>query len=56
VHSHPIVGTVIAELDLGADERGVVRRALEGLVRERRGARPAAVLTNPVHIGIATKP
>jgi hypothetical protein len=55
VHSNPIVGTILADLDLDADQTGVVRRALDALVRERAGGSPAAALTAPINIGIATK-
>ena len=55
VHSNPIVGTILAELDLTADQTAVVRRALDGMVRERAGDGDTATLTAPVHIGIGTK-
>lgn len=55
VWSNPIVEEVLAELGLTGDERGVAQRALDGLVRERAGGRGAAVLTDPVNIGIGTK-
>lgn len=52
--SNPIVGSVLDQLDLTADQRASVRRALEAMVRERAGGDGLAVLTNPVHIGIGT--
>ena len=55
VHSNPIVGTILAELDLSADDTAAVRRALDGMVRERAGSSAAATLTAPIHIGIGTK-
>lgn len=55
IWSNPIVEMVLGELNLTADERGAIRQALDRLVRERSGGAGAAVLTNPVHIGIGTK-
>jgi pimeloyl-ACP methyl ester carboxylesterase/ubiquinone/menaquinone biosynthesis C-methylase UbiE len=55
VSSNPIVERMLVGLAITADERGVIGRALETLVRERAGAAGAARLTNPVHIGIGTK-
>ncbi len=55
VHSNPIVGTILTELDLTADQTAVVRHALDGMVRERAGGSDRATLTAPVHIGIGTK-
>lgn len=54
VHSNPIVGMVLGELALTAAQLGVVRRALDGLVRERAGASGTATLTNPINIGVGT--
>jgi ubiquinone/menaquinone biosynthesis C-methylase UbiE len=55
VHSNPIVGTILAELDLDADQTTVVRQALRDLVRERAGGSGPARLTAPINIGVATK-
>lgn len=55
VWSNPIVEMVLGTLNLTEDERGVIRRALERMVRERVGGSDAARLTNPVHIGVGTK-
>ena len=55
VHSNPIVGAILAELDLDADETVAVREALERIVRERAGGSGPATLTAPINIGIATK-
>jgi ubiquinone/menaquinone biosynthesis C-methylase UbiE len=55
VHSNPIVGTILADLGLDAGQTGVVRRALDGLVRERAAGGPVAALTAPINIGIGTK-
>jgi hypothetical protein len=42
-------------LDLTQGERDVVRETLDKMVRERAGDGEAALLTNPVNIGIGTK-
>jgi ubiquinone/menaquinone biosynthesis C-methylase UbiE len=55
VNSNPIAGAVLAELNLTKEHIAVIRQALAGLVRERAGGSGPAVLTNPIHIGIATK-
>ena len=55
VHSNPIVGDVLDELNLTTDQLGVVRESLDGMVRERANGGGPAVLTNPIHIGIGTK-
>ena len=54
VWSNPIVETVLGGLNLTDDERGVIRQALDKMVRERAGGAPAK-LTNPVNIGVGTK-
>lgn len=53
VNSNPIAEMLIA--DLTEEQRAAVRRALEGMVRERSGGGGPAVLTNPIHIGIGTR-
>lgn len=55
VWSNPIVEMVLGSLHLTNDERGVVRQALEKLVRERAGGSGVARLTNPINIGVGTK-
>jgi hypothetical protein len=55
VWSNPIVELVLGELNLTSDERDVIREALHRMVRERAEASGAAVLTNPINIGIGTK-
>jgi ubiquinone/menaquinone biosynthesis C-methylase UbiE len=55
VWSNPVVGMVLGELSLSADQLVVVQEALEGLVRERAGGSGPAALTNPINIGIGTK-
>jgi hypothetical protein len=54
VHSNPIVGMVLGELGLTAEQIGGVRRALDELVRERAGGSGPAILTNPINIGVGT--
>jgi ubiquinone/menaquinone biosynthesis C-methylase UbiE len=55
VHSNPIVGMVLGELNLTNEQTAVVQQALEGMIRERSGGSGSAVLTNPINIGIGTK-
>jgi len=52
-NSNPIAGMLVA--DLTEEQRSEVRAVLDGTLRERSGGSGAAVLTNPVHIGIGTK-
>jgi ubiquinone/menaquinone biosynthesis C-methylase UbiE len=54
-NSNPIVGMVLAELSLTNEQRAVVQRALDDMVRKRSGGSGPAVLTNPINIGIGTK-
>lgn len=53
LNSNPIAGMLVA--DLSEEQKGDVRTVLDGMLRERSGGIGAAVLTNPVHIGIGTK-
>jgi ubiquinone/menaquinone biosynthesis C-methylase UbiE len=55
VHSNPIVGMVLGELNLTKEQTTVVQQALEGMIRERSGGSGLAVLTNPINIGVGTK-
>ena len=55
VNSNPIVESVLAELNLTNEQAAVVRKALDGMILERSGTGAAAVLTNPINIGVATK-
>jgi ubiquinone/menaquinone biosynthesis C-methylase UbiE len=55
IHSNPIVGTILTDLNLDADQTAVVRQALQGLVRDRAGGSGPARLTAPINIGIGTK-
>jgi ubiquinone/menaquinone biosynthesis C-methylase UbiE len=56
VWSNPIVEQVLGSLSLTPDERTVTVRALDQLVRERAAGAGAAKLTDPVNIGVGTKP
>lgn len=53
--SNPIVECMLAMLEITGDERALIERALERLVRERAGGNRTAVLRNPVHIAVATR-
>lgn len=57
VHSNPIVGMVLGELNLTKDQIDVVKKDLERQVRERAGGSGSgpASLTNPINIGVGTK-
>jgi ubiquinone/menaquinone biosynthesis C-methylase UbiE len=55
ISSNPIVETVLGGLALTGDERGMIGRALETIVRDRAGSSGAASLTNPVNIGVGAK-
>lgn len=48
MHSNPIVGAILAELDLNTDQTATIRRALDGLVRERARWSDSATLTAPI--------
>lgn len=54
IWSNPIVESVLGCLELTAEERSAVQRALDRQVQERAAVGPA-VLTNPVHIGIGIR-
>ena len=53
-YGNPIPGMLVA--DLTEDQREMMRRVLDGMVRERVGSSGRAVLTNAVNIGIGVKP
>lgn len=55
IWSNPIVEEVLGGLQLADGERDVIRRRLDDMVRERIKSGPAAVLTNPINIGIGMK-
>jgi SAM-dependent methyltransferase len=55
VRSNPIAEAVLASANLTADERGVIRQALERMVRERAGDTGTAKLTSPINIGVGIK-
>jgi ubiquinone/menaquinone biosynthesis C-methylase UbiE len=55
VHSNPIVGMVLGELNLTKEQTTMVRQALEDMIRKRSVGSGPAVLTNPINIGVGTK-
>jgi ubiquinone/menaquinone biosynthesis C-methylase UbiE len=55
VNSNPIAGMILDELNLTRTETSRVREALDRMVAERSQGNGAAILTNPVNIGIGTK-
>ena len=54
LNGNPIVELVIA--DLTEEQRAEVRQTLDGMLRERAGQNVRAVISNPINIGIGTKP
>jgi ubiquinone/menaquinone biosynthesis C-methylase UbiE len=54
VNGNPIVPMMTA--DVTGEQRTNVIRPLDGMLRERAGGNGPATLTNPVYIGIGTKP
>jgi SAM-dependent methyltransferase len=54
VWSNPIVEGILGELQLREGERERIESAMGELVRERAGSGDAAVLTNPINIGVGT--
>jgi ubiquinone/menaquinone biosynthesis C-methylase UbiE len=56
MNSNPIPGMVLASLELSPDQLETIRKAADGLVRERAGDADAAVLTNAINIGIGRRP
>jgi len=55
VSSNPIVEALLASLDLTGEETTGIKRALEGMVRERAGSGARARLINPINVGIGVK-
>ena len=55
MHSNPIVGEILGELDLSEDQVDVARQALDELVRDRAGGEGPAVLTAPINVGVGFK-
>ena len=53
--SNPIAGRLLDELSLTKADTTPVREALDRMVAERSQGSGAAILTNPVNIGIGTK-
>jgi ubiquinone/menaquinone biosynthesis C-methylase UbiE len=55
IWSNPIVEKILGTLNLSPSEREIIRQRLDAMVRERAGDAGAAMLTNPVYIGIGTR-
>jgi ubiquinone/menaquinone biosynthesis C-methylase UbiE len=55
VHSNPIVGAVLGDLNLADDQIAVVKKTLNGMIRKRSGGSGPALLSNPINIGVGTK-
>jgi ubiquinone/menaquinone biosynthesis C-methylase UbiE len=53
LYSNPLAGLLTDHLT--PQQRADIRQVLDGMLRERSGDNGPAILTNPVHIGIATK-
>jgi ubiquinone/menaquinone biosynthesis C-methylase UbiE len=53
MNGNPIGGMLVA--DLTEEQQATIRQVLDGMLRERSGGNGAAVLNNPVNIGIGTK-
>ena len=53
-NSNPIVGWVLAQLNLTDEQKVVVRQSLEDMIRERADGSGPARLTNPINIGVGT--
>jgi ubiquinone/menaquinone biosynthesis C-methylase UbiE len=54
-NSNPIVGMLLGQLDLKADQIATIKRAADALIRERAAGTGTAVLLSPINIGIGTK-
>ncbi len=55
IHSNPIVGDILGELDVTDDQMVGVRNALDEMLRQRADGSGAAALTNPINIACGTK-
>lgn len=55
VNSNPLARAILADARVTEDREGLIRNALDDLVRERSGGAGTAALTNPIHIGIGVK-
>jgi len=54
-YSNPIVESILRDLRIENDELSAIESALERFVREPASDQDAAVLRNPIHIGVGTK-
>ena len=55
VNSNPLAKAILTDAHVTEEKERVIRNTLEELIRERSGGKGAAVLSNPVHIGIGVK-
>ena len=55
VHSNPVAGAILDELELSEAQIAVIRGRLAELVSERAGGDDDAVLTVPINVGIGTR-
>lgn len=55
LHSNPIVGMVLKELNLSKQQTTTVRQALDASIHQRATDSGTAILTNPINIGLGTK-
>ncbi|MCU7549966.1 class I SAM-dependent methyltransferase [Chitinophagaceae bacterium LB-8] len=55
LNGNPIVGHVLAELNVTNEQTETIKEKLEQMIRERAGANGTAILTDPVNIGFGTK-
>jgi SAM-dependent methyltransferase len=53
--SNPLVEGILNELQLSNQDIDRIKLTLQQLVRKRAGQEPAAILTNPINIGIGIK-
>lgn len=53
--SNPIVGIVLGQLAMSAEQEDEVRVALDKMIRARSGGRGPAILSSPINIGVGTK-
>jgi ubiquinone/menaquinone biosynthesis C-methylase UbiE len=54
-YGNPIIGMVVADLNLTEDQQARLRQILDGMLRERAEGDGRTTLTNRVNIGIGTK-
>lgn len=55
LNGNPIVGHVLSQLNITNEQIEIIKQALEEMIRERAGTKGAAILRDPVNIGLGTK-